>query len=131
MSRLVLVRCTNDERLGNTRTGAKAGGPGAALPPPGRPPQDADTVHAGFPRGEGRRGWSGRSRGPGPKPATSGPGQPSGLPPGPRCLPRSPRSSSAPSCPSSWQCEPPRPPWLPQVFPAPSPFASGRGRNWS
>lgn len=32
-----------------------------------------------------------------------------GLPRGPA---RSPHSFSAPSCPSSWQCEPPRPPWL-------------------
>ena len=32
------------------------------------------------------------------------------------------RSSSAPSCPSSWQCGPPRPPWPWQACPAP-----GRG----
>lgn len=54
-----------------------------------------------------------------------------GLPPGPRLSPRSPRSSSAPSCPSSWQSGPLRPPWLRQVFSAPSPLARGSGRSWN
>ena len=36
------------------------------------------------------------------------------------CKPDSfPHSSSAPSCPSSWQCGPPRPPWPRQACPAP------------
>lgn len=62
----------------------------------------------------------------GPGPTEPGPRRTPSLPPGPRRQPSAPRSSFAPSCPSSWQCGPPRPPWLRQVFPAPGLFGTGR-----
>ena len=135
-----LPGCANHEGPRAPRAGPSAGGRGT-----GPPPRDAaagqDAPQNPCPgRGRGTRS-SPLPRNPSPErgprrrlaataaltagrepPQADWPPPAARPPSGPRRPPRSPRFSSAPSCLSSWQCGPPRPPRPRQACPAP-----GRG----